>query len=175
MDQVQANVARLGVTVTVVVDLLHALHYLWLLGKAVCRRERYATQVWVRKRLIKLLTRPVDEVLKGIRHSLAANGVDPADADAVATSLRYLTKNAAYLRYAEYLADGLPIATGVIEGACRHVIKDRMDRAGMRWGLAGAEALLKLRLLDASGHLGLYWHFHARREHERNYPAKKAP
>jgi hypothetical protein len=174
MEQVHANVARLAVTVTIVVDLLHALHYLWLLGKAVCRRERYATQVWVRKRLVKLLTQPVNAVLKGIRHSLAAHGVDPADAEEVAKSVTYLEKNAPYLRYAEYLAEGLPIATGVIEGACRHVIKDRMDRAGMRWGLKGAEALLKLRLLAVSGHLGLYWHFHARREHERTYPQEKA-
>lgn len=174
MDQVQANVARLAVTVTIVVDLLHALHYLWRLGKAVCRRERYATQVWVRKRLVKLLSQPVDAVLKGIRHSLAAHGVDDADVEEVDRCVAYFVKNAAYLRYADFLADGLPIATGVIEGACRHVIKDRMDRAGMRWGLPGAEALLKLRLLAVSGHLGLYWHFHARREHERTYPAEKA-
>lgn len=174
MEQVHANVARLAVTVTIVVDLLHALHYLWLLGKAVCRRERYATQVWVRKRLVKLLTQPVDAVLKGIRHSLAAHGVDPTDAEEVAKGVGYLEKNAPYLRYPEYLAAGLPIATGLIEGACRHVIKDRMARTGMRWGLRGAEALLKLRLLAVSGHLGLYWQFHARCEHERTYPAEKA-
>jgi len=73
------------------------------------------------------------------------------------------------------LAAGLPIATGVIEGACRHLVKDRMDITGARWGLDQAEAILKLRSLKVSGHLEAYWAYHFCREHERNYPSAPIP
>ena len=81
----------------------------------------------------------------------------------------YLLKYRRYLRYDQYLAAGMPIATGVIEGACRHLIKDRMDITGACWGLEGAEAVLKLRSLRSSGDLDVYWTFHERAELRRNH------
>jgi hypothetical protein len=69
-------------------------------------------------------------------------------------------------------AKGWPIATGIIEGACRHIVKDRMDITGARWGLEGAEAILKLRAVIATGDFGAYWRFHLRREHERIHHAR---
>nr|MBA2594728.1 ISKra4 family transposase [Gammaproteobacteria bacterium] len=76
------------------------------------------------------------------------------------------------LRYHEYLAAGLPIATGVIEGACRHLIKDRMDITGARWGLESAEAILKLRSLRSSGDFEAYWAFHTTQELKRNHTSR---
>jgi hypothetical protein len=72
-------------------------------------------------------------------------------------------------------AEGWPIATGVIEGACRHIVTDRMDITGARWGLEGAEAILKLRALIASGDFGEYWPFHLRHEHQRIHQARYQP
>ena len=87
--------------------------------------------------------------------------------------------NAPYLHYDRYLAAGYPIATGVIEGACRYLVRDRMDLTGARWRLVGAEAVLKLRALRASGDFDAYWDFHEAREYERNhaqrYAARTAP
>jgi hypothetical protein len=71
------------------------------------------------------------------------------------------------LHYDRALAAGYPIATGVIEGACRHLVKDRMDITGARWSLAGAEAVLQLRTLLANGDFDDYWRFHLDREYER--------
>ena len=79
-----------------------------------------------------------------------------------------------YLRYDKYLAMGLPIATGVIEGACRYLVKDRMDITGAKWGLICAEAVLKLRALRASGDFDEYWSFHEAREKERNHESSYA-
>jgi hypothetical protein len=73
------------------------------------------------------------------------------------------------------LAHGLPIATGVIEGACRHLVKDRMDITGARWGLERAEAILKLRSLKISGDLEAYLAFHFEQEHKRHYPGPPIP
>jgi hypothetical protein len=61
-------------------------------------------------------------------------------------------------------------ATGVIEGACRHLVKDRMDITGARWGAATAEAILKLRAIITNGDFDAYWAWHLQREHERNHP-----
>ena len=74
----------------------------------------------------------------------------------------------------EYLAAGFPIATGVIEGACRHLVSDRMDLTGARWSLAGAEAMLRLRALRSSGDFDKYWRFHEQREYERNHASRDA-
>src|SRR5437667_4233540 len=77
------------------------------------------------------------------------------------------------MKYNEYLNMGLPIATGVIEGACRYVVKDRMDRTGARWSLTGAEAVLRLRAVRASGDFDAYWEFHLARDKERNHSAAR--
>ena len=83
----------------------------------------------------------------------------------------YLLKYAPYLHYDRYLAAGYPIATGVIEGACRHLVRDRMELTGARWRLVGAESVLKLRALRASGDFDAYWDFHEAREYERTTPS----
>jgi hypothetical protein len=87
----------------------------------------------------------------------------------------YIDNNRERLQYDQALEQGLPIATGVIEGACRHLVKDRMDITGARWGLAQAEAILKLRSLKVSGDLTPYLEFHFRQEHKRNYPGPPIP
>ena len=73
------------------------------------------------------------------------------------------------------MRQGWPIATGVIEGACRHLVKDRMDITGARWGLAGAEAVLKLRALRHNGDFEAYWRYHLLREFQRTYQDRYAP
>ena len=81
----------------------------------------------------------------------------------------YLLKYRAYLRYDQYLTAGYPIATGVIEGACRYLVKDRMEVTGARWRLPGAEAVLRLRSLRVSGDFDAYWEFHLEQEQKRHH------
>jgi hypothetical protein len=94
-------------------------------------------------------------------------GTQRAGADAC---VRYLTSKHDYLRYDQALAAGWPIATGVIEGVCRHLIGDRLDITGARWGLQGAEAVLTLRAVIANGDFDQHWRYHLAREHQRLYP-----
>ncbi len=79
----------------------------------------------------------------------------------------YLLRKKAYLDYPTALASGWPIATGVIEGACRHLVQDRMDITGARWGLNSAEAVLKIRALRTNGDFDRYWTFHLAQEQDR--------
>jgi hypothetical protein len=81
----------------------------------------------------------------------------------------YLLKNKSRLCYDEALKAGYPIATGVIEGACRHLINDRLDITGARWSLNGAEAILRLRSINSSGDLDAYWAFHKKKSKDRIY------
>jgi hypothetical protein len=73
--------------------------------------------------------------------------------------------------YGHYLAHGWTFGTGVVEGACRHLVKDRMEQAGMRWTKAGAQAVLDLRAVRLSGDWDAYWQFHRHKQHERLYGA----
>lgn len=94
-----------------------------------------------------------------------------AKREAIDACTGYLAGHLGQLGYGTVLAAGWPIATGAIEGACRHLIGDRLDIAGARWGLTGAEAILKLRALNDSDDVLEYWTRHLAREHERLYPA----
>ena len=77
------------------------------------------------------------------------------------------------MRYHEYLAAGYPIASGAIEGACRHLVKDRMERAGMHWTVAGAQAMLEVRSLAISGQWEEYQQYRIAAETQRLYPYRQ--
>ena len=120
----------------------------------------------------KILHGRARQVAAGIRRRATTYGYSGPERAGADECARYLQNKQDYLDYATALAKGWPIATGIIEGACRYLVKDRMDITGARWGLEGAEAILKLRALIANGDFDAYWRFHLRREHERIHHAK---
>jgi hypothetical protein len=100
------------------------------------------------------------------------HGLAESQRAAVDTCVRYLDNNEEYLRYDQALASGWPIATGVIEGACRHLIGDRLAITGSRWSVEGAEAILRLRAVIDNGDFETYWAYHLRCEHDRVHQAR---
>jgi hypothetical protein len=145
-----------------VLDLIHVIEYLWKAAWDFFETGDEAAEAWVRERVGLILRGKSSDVAAGMRRSATMRGFDPDRRKKVDKSCDYLIGHRAMMRYDKYLADGLPIATGVIEGACRHLVQDRMDVTGARWGLEGAEAVLRLRSLQASGDLKEYWSFHQR-------------
>ena len=105
-----------------------------------------------RDRLLRILQGQVQGVILGLRQMATRRELKGSALDEVATACNYFEKNAYRMRYDEYLQEGYPIATGVIEGACRHLVKDRMERSGMRWRLSGAAPMLMLRAIHVSNH-----------------------
>ncbi len=176
---VREAAARLGVKVTIVVDLIHVIEYLWKAAHVLGKEGAARTEKWVQERLARVLAGDAGRVAGDLRRAATMRKLKPSRRKQVDTAANYLSKNKAMMRYDRYLADGLPIATGVIEGACRHLICDRMDITGARWSLAGAEAVLQLRALRSSGDFDQYWDFHeaaeARRNHASRYAAGHAP
>lgn len=174
LDLLKAFALRYGVVLTIVLDLIHVLEYLWRASYVFNERESQEAQEWVSARLLEILRGNSSLVAAGIRRSATLRGLTRKQRVSADDCADYLLDYGPYLRYDEYLAQGLPIASGVIEGACRYLVKDRMDLTGARWGLNGAEAVLKLRSLRASSDFEEYWRFHQQRELERNHKSKFA-
>ncbi len=172
LDCLEAQAQAEGIDLQIVVDLIHVLSYVWAASQALCGGDRKARDSWVSERLIRLLRGRAVHVAAGMRRSATKQGLSKGERKDVDKCADYLLKYQAYLRYDRYLDEGLPIATGVIEGACRHLVKDRMELTGARWRLPCAEAVLQLRALRASGDFEEYWAFHLRQEHQRNHLAK---
>ena len=172
IEAVTAEAAARGVTVTIVIDFIHVLEYLWKAAWSFFDKGEPASEEWVADQARKILHGKASQVAAGIRRRATTYGYSPAERAGADEAARYLDNKQGYLDYATALAKGWPIATGIIEGACRHIVKDRMDITGARWGLEGAEAVLKLRALIATGDFDAYWRFHLRREHERIHHAK---
>jgi hypothetical protein len=165
---VNAAAQRHGVTVTILCDFIHALEYLWKAAHCFHAPGSSEARRWVCERARALLEgADASQVAAGMRRSATLRKL--ANRKAVDKAARYLIKRRHYMRYGDALGRGLPIATGVIEGACRHLIRDRLDCCGARWSVIGAEAVLQLRALRLSGDFDEYWAFHLAREHERNH------
>ena len=128
------------VKATIVMDFIHVLEYLWLWKAAYCLHKKgsEAAESWVQERALRVLRGQATSVARGIRQSASKRKLEKREAmDKCAGYLGYLCKNKSQLCYDEALSEGLPIASGVIEGACRHLINDRMDVTGARWSLPG--------------------------------------
>jgi putative transposon-encoded protein len=172
MDIIAREAKRLGIMPTLILDFLHVAQYVWTAGHALLGHGTEDVAEWVRKHLLEILRGRSSLVAAGMRRSATKRELSASARAPVDDCANYLLKYAGLLRYNEYLADGLPIASGVIEGACRYLVGDRMGITGAIWGLESAEAVLQLRSLHASEDFDDYWHFHERRERERNHASQ---
>lgn len=162
------------VKLRIVLDLIHVCQYLWSAAWAFYREGDPKAEAWVRKRLLEILRGRSSVVAAGLRRSATLRRLSKKERRPVDRCANYLLKNREYLHYDEYLKAGMPIATGVIEGACRHLVKDRMELTGARWSLQGAEAVLRLRSLRSSGDFDEYWEFHLQQEYQRQHAMRYA-
>lgn len=173
LDAIKAAAKRYGTPVRIVCDFIHVLEYLWKAAYCFHDAGTDKARSWVTEHARMLLEgADPSQVAAGMRRSATRRRL--THRTAVDKCAKYLKKRRHYLRYGDALAAGLPIASGVIEGACRHIVRDRLDCCGARWSVAGAEAILKLRALSASGDFDEYWKFHVHREHQRNHVAAYA-
>ena len=157
------------VKLTIILDLIHVIEYLWCAAHSFHPVGSETAQNWVSEKLLAILEGKVSNVAAGIRRSATNQKLTGNKREAVDKCANYLLKYKQYLCYDQYLSAGYPIATGVIEGACRYLVKDRMDITGARWSLHGAEAILRLRAIIASGDFESYWAFHLDCEYQRHH------
>lgn len=153
---------------TLVLDCIHMVEYLWKAANALLGEAHPQRTPWVRARAL--------QVLSGAGATVSAELVQLAQAAKRRRATRvlqqvaaYLDRNLPYMHYDQYLAQGWPIATGVIEGACRHLVKDRCELSGMRWTMDGAESLLALRCVHENGDWDAFHTFRRRQRHQQLY------
>ena len=170
LKQIKKVMKKFQVKATIVLDFIHVLEYLWKAAYCFYDEKSKEAEKWVKEHALNVLNGQAGHVAAGIRRSCTKRGLKKKKRKNADTCADYLLKNKIYLKYCSYLKKGYPIATGVIEGACRYLIKDRMDITGARWRLKGAEALLKIRALVVCGDFDEYFKFHKAQEQKRNYP-----
>jgi hypothetical protein len=153
--------------ILLILDLLHVLEKLWTVAHIFHAEGSVEAQEWVHDRALRILCGQVSQVVKGVGQSATKRGIRGNKRDIIDSVLGYLNRNRDRMHYDRYLAEGLPIASGAVEGACKNLVKDRMERSGMRWKQPTAEAVLKLRALYLSGDFQQYWNFHVKQEQNR--------
>ncbi len=172
IDRIHTEARTRNLTVPIVVDFIHVLEYVWKAAWCFHPEGDPQAEQWVRTQTRQILAGRAGIVAAAIRRKATYHGLDPGGRRNADTAAAYLLAKKPYLDYPTALAQGWPIATGVIEGACRHLVKDRMDITGARWSLPGAEAILKLRALTSNGDFDRYWTWHLAQEQQRVHASR---
>ncbi len=174
INRITAEAKARKLQVPILCDLVHVLEYLWKAAWCFHTEGDPDAEAWVRRHASAVLAGKATRVAGTIRRAATNAGLDKARRKGADDCATYLTNKRAYLDYPTALERGWPIATGVIEGACRHLVKDRMDITGARWGLYGAEAILKLRALRSNGDWDEYWGYHLAQHRQRIHLSRYA-
>jgi hypothetical protein len=174
IDRIKTEARKRKITIPIIVDFIHVLEYLWSGCWCFFQEGDPAAEQWVSDKARQVLDGRAGIVAAAIRRKATTLGLDANQRKNADRCADYLLAKRPYLDYPTALKNGWPIATGVIEGACRHLVKDRMDITGARWGLAGAEAILTLRALISNGDFDQYWTFHLAQEHRRVHASRYA-
>jgi len=128
---------------------------------------------FVRERILRILRGEVSQVVKGLRQMTTKRKLKGQKQRTVLKVAAYYYRNRSRMRYDFYLKNGYPIASGSVEGACKNLVKDRMERSGMRWTLPMAEAVLQLRAVYLSEHFDEYWRYHVDEDQKRLFQSAK--
>lgn len=160
---------------SLILDIIHANEYLWDAVNGLLGEQHPERVNWLRPKLILLLQGRTQEVIEALETSAAAATCTSTQRAALLRTSNYYRRNLPAMRYDHYLAQGWPIGTGVVEGACGHLVKDRLEQAGMRWTVEGAQAILDLRAVRLNGDWDAYWQFHRQQEHQRLYATAAMP
>lgn len=155
-----------------ILDIFHVLEHLWDAAYCFHAERSQAAEDFVTQRLRLLLTGKVGGLLGGLRQMRTKHGLSGAKAKTLQTVIGYLERNRDYLKYDEYLAAGYPIGSGVAEGACRHLVKDRLEQTGMRWTRDGAQALLHVRATYLNGDWDEFQDYRIEQEQRALYSAR---
>lgn len=168
LECLEREAARRGVHVDIIVDFVHVLEYLWKAAEDL-HPAQHARAAFVQAAARDLLEGHAPRVVADLRAHLRARAEQDRPAPGLERTAAYLGAKQPYLNYHIALTLGWPIASGVIEGCCRYLVKDRLDVTGARWSLPGGEAVLLLRAVITNGDFEEYWAFHVRREYQRTH------
>lgn len=154
---------------TLVLDFVHANEYLWKVANSLLGESDPGRSAWVAEKTLEMLSGRLSQVIADFRQTARQQKTKKAQVEILTKTANYFERNSPYMDYSTYLANGWPIASGVIEGACRHLVRDRMELSGMRWSQTGAENLLRLRAVAENQDWQNYHSFRRCKRHKRLY------
>jgi len=160
--------------VVCILDIFHVMQRLWTIGHCFYAEGSEEARAFVTDRLQRILQGDVGRVIGGMKQMATKSKLRGARLKRLNQAIKYLENNRRLMHYDEYLAKGYPIGSGVVEGACRHLVKDRMEGAGMRWKVDGAQAMLDLRAAYLNGDWEAFQTYRIEQETERLYPYRNA-
>ena len=152
-----------------ILDIIHVSERLWDTANALLGETNPDRTAWVGEQLLQILSGKTTEVIQTLETLVQEDACSPTQQETLNKTIGYYRRNLPYMYYDYYLAQGWPIGTGVIEGTCRHLVKDRMEQSGMRWTQPGAQAVLDLRAVRINNDWDGYQRFRRRRQHQRLY------
>ena len=156
-----------------ILDSYHVLEHLWKASHVFYQEGTKMAQDWVTQHLRMLLEGKVGYLIGGLEQSLTKRPLRGNKKKTLEGVIGYFKRNQEHMQYDQCLAAGYPIGSGVVEGACRNLVKDRFERTGMRWTIEGAEAVLKLRAIYLNGNWNDFWNFHIDHEQGRRFNHKR--
>jgi hypothetical protein len=159
---------RLG-TFTLILDFIHADEYLWDVANSLFSEKNPQRLDWMAEYTLQILSGKTAQVIDEFRQMAQQSQYSTPQQTQLTKTANYFDRNLPYMHYDTYLNNGWPIASGVIEGACRHFVKDRCELSGMRWERTGVENLLRLRAVAENDDWDDYHHFRKRQCHLRLY------
>jgi len=134
-----------------ILDIFHVLERLWQVSHCLHPEKSREAETYVSHHLQMLLRGQVGYVIGNFKRLLNEDQVRGPQRKTVQAVITYYENNRQHMHYDEYLAAGYPIGSGVAEGACRHLVKDRLEQTGMRWTVEGAQAMLHTRAVYLNG------------------------
>ena len=159
-----------GVNWVGILDIIHVAEYLWKVGNALYGENTKEGRKWVYDHLVAILQGRVGRVIGGLKQVLnKRKRLKSGQRKALQDAISYFENHQEWMRYDEYLAAGYPIGSGVVESTCGHTVKSRMEGAGRRWSIKGAESTLLLRSVYTSNDWDAYWEAHREVEQKRLY------
>ena len=157
-----------------ILDIIHVSGYLWDAVNALLGETHPNRTAWVKEQLLLILSGKTTAVIQTLESLVQKPSTSPAQREVLNTTIGYYRRNLPYMRYDRYLDRGWPISSGVVEGACGHLVKDRMEQSGMRWTKSGAQAILDLRAVRVNDDWDAYQSFRQQRQHQRLYGSRSS-
>ncbi len=152
-----------------ILDIIHVLEYIWLMANMKYKKEGDQAKSYVYEKLILILQGKVASYILELQNELLSGTWKKSQKQTFDKVITYLKNHKQYMTYDVYLSKGYPIGSGVVESACSHVVKNRMEVPGARWGVSGAEAILRLRSVAKSQDWDEYWTFYTTNAQNDDY------
>jgi len=152
-----------------ILDMFHVSERVWGVAHCFHKQGTDAAQTFATHHLRMILDGKVRYVIRNFRKRLSECKVSKEKRQIIQAAITYFHNNHDHMHYDQYLAAGYPIGSGVAEGACRHLVKDRMELTGMRWERPGAQAMLHLRAVYLNGEWTSFVNYRIQNEQAKLY------